>query len=457
MSRIETTRPTSFAWCALLASACLGRAVHLNDGLFHRPAFPWLALACLFAALPFALPARFRDRTTGERAFVAAAAVLLAASFASLFRSRLLSAITYDAIGPAPAYVRGLLLVAAAASLAVVVNFRPKTFFAVAVAAAAGVGVYALVATPRPHIDVWDFQQEGVAALFRGESPYAAKTPDLYGDVDLYGPGRVRDGRISIGFQYPPVVLLVDVVGKFVAGDYRFAQLAAWLSASVLLAAIGGRRARVAALTLLFWPRAFFLLEQGWPEPTQALLLAATALAAKRRPAALPWIAGLLLASRQYLVVAAPLLLFLADAPRSPRATLAFLLKAAAIGAAVTLPFLLWDPEAFAESLWVAQTDMPPRRDALSFLALIADGNGGVFPPTWIGFVVGVGAVSATFVRGPRRPALFGAALGASLLYFFAFNKFAFCNYYATVLAAFATIVARDDGPSSDGATTSLT
>ena len=124
----------------------------------------------------------------------------------------------------------------------------------------------------------------------------------------FYSPEAVSGGRVLFGYPYPPLSLLMVLPG-YALGDYRYAELAAIvLSACLIAYGRPSQRSRLGAALLLTTPRVFFVLEQGWTEPAAVLLVALTAFAMMRRPRATDWTAGLMLASKQYLVIAVPLL-----------------------------------------------------------------------------------------------------------------------------------------------------
>jgi hypothetical protein len=415
----------------------------LRDGLFAEPAFPWLGAACLAGVLPWLLGAKRREAVVSSRAVAGLALLAGAWQFVALFRHRIASQTAADAGVGTPPWGDAALGMAALAFVAVVLDRAPRRAFAVGLSAFAAVALWLLQATPSPHNDVWHFQQAGCAAFLEGTSPYAASIRDIYDNPAGYGPGLVQDGRVLIGFQYPPVIFWADLPFYALTGDYRYGQLAAWLvGATALFAAARDRFGRAVAFLLLFHPRAFFVLEFGWPEPVVVALLGAVAYAARSGSRLMPWLVGAFFASRQYLVIATPLALLLAPRTGGARALGGFLGRAALAGAALTLPLFALDPEAFAKCVWRVQAAMPPRPDALSFLALYAAHHDGVFPPYGIGFVAAGAVFLAALGRGRRDFAAFAGAVTGGFAVFFAFNKFAFCNYYTTVLAAAAAAAA---------------
>jgi hypothetical protein len=156
-------------------------------------------------------------------------------------------------------------------------------------------GAWMIRSSPRPHIDVFIFQQGGAQALLHGDNPYAVRYPDIYrdtrqGDRPVYGPGLSGDGKLAFGFPYPPLSLLLSTAGYVALGDHRYAQLIAMTLAGALIAYSRpgrgvSRVALLAAAGLLFTPRVFFVLGRGWTEPFVVLGLAGVVFVARRRGA----------------------------------------------------------------------------------------------------------------------------------------------------------------------------
>lgn len=310
-------------------------------------------------------------------------------------------------------------------------------------------GAYHLSKTPEPHIDVYVFQQESSAALLRGENPYAITFTNIYGPgAYVYGPGLTSEGKVNFGYPYPPLSLYMALPGYMVAGDHRYAQLAAiTLSAALLAYARPGILSMLAALLLLFTPRVFMIAELAWTEPFVVLLLCATVFCACRLPRATPYALGLLFASKQYMIFAAPLAVLLLDGSFSWRRYLIFMAKAVGVAAVVSLPLVLNNLPAFMHSAVTLQLKQPFRKDALSYAALLSWTRLEpiVVRMTFLAFVAAIGGIVAALKRCPRGPA--GFAMGMAIVYlgFLVFNKQAFCNYYFFVMAAMCCVVATCD------------
>ncbi|HET9450142.1 MAG TPA: hypothetical protein VFO83_04645, partial [Aggregicoccus sp.] len=209
-----------------------------------------------------------------------------------------------------------------------------------------------------------------------------------------------------------------------------------------------GRLGAAVAALYLFTPRGLFVLEQGWTEPLVVLGLAAVVFCACRLPRALPYALGLFLASKQYLVLALPLVLLLLAPPYGWRSAWGLLWRAGATGLAVSLPLVLWDVGAFWHSVAALQVHQPFRPDSLSYLAWWKS-LGHAAPGAGLAFLAVVPATLLALWRAPRSGA--GFALGAALVLgcFFAFNKQAFANYYYFVLGALCVAAAAAGEPHS--------
>jgi hypothetical protein len=303
-------------------------------------------------------------------------------------------------------------------------------------------GLWVLHASPRPAIDVFIFQQQSSDELLHGRNPYTLTFPNIYGHTQFYG-AEITDGRtLFFGFPYPPFSLFLATLGFIATGDYRSAQLFAFvLAAACLLAVRPDRLGALAAAALLFTPRGLFVLEQGWTEPFGVALLGLVLLAAVRAPRLL-WLAlGALFAWKQYTVVLLPLTVLLLPRPFAWRAWARLVVPAGLVTLALTLPLALWDVRAFWRSVVWLQTVQPFRADALSFpSALVAMGYS---PPAVVPtlLVLTCLAIALVLWRAPRTPQGFAAGVTLVLGVFFAFNKQSFCNYWFLVLGAAALAV----------------
>jgi hypothetical protein len=315
-----------------------------------------------------------------------------------------------------------------------------------------------LHASPSPRIDVVVVHREALDALWRGESPYRITFENIYGaGSGFYNPQSVAGDRVLFGYPYPPLSLLLALPGYLVTGDYRYSELAAWVASAAF---IGYARpailAKLAAALLLTQPRGFFVLEQGWTEPIAVLMLAVTIFSMSRKSAVAAWAGGLLIVTKQYLALAVPLLWRFAARKRP-----AFLLRAGIAAVAVTLPFVLWHPRAFVDSVLLLQTREPVRIDSLSYLSWAARHDLGLGGPGGGSFVWAIAAGSVALVAGAlltaNTPAGFALSLALSSFAAFAFGSKAFCNYYFFVVGALCTAIAIQDSTAGGKSPAALT
>lgn len=296
----------------------------------------------------------------------------------------------------------------------------------------------ALLRSAPTHIDVAMFLRDSSVAVLHGHNPYSMTFPNPYPRplADLfYGHGVVVDGRITYGFPYLPLSLLVAIPGQLL-GDVRYAQLIAMLVTAVILRRLASDRVgRAAAVLGVAAPAAIPMLAGAWTEPTIVALLACLVLALdRRRYAFVAVLLGLFLVSKQYVVVVIPILWLIRR-----WLTRRVIFIGVALALAVTLPFVLVDPAAFWKAIVKYQLIQPFRADSVSLLVSSVNTFG--WPPPWTYGVLPLlgGGLTAIILalRAPRTPAAFAAAIGLTLLVTILLSKQAFMNYYFLVAGAF--------------------
>ena len=421
-----------------VSAAALGQAVQVAQGNLHPRAIGWLTLALLGCVAAVLASRSRRLEALGSAPSLVLAGVAIAVQLIQLSTAPpgmyvqlasprgyipFFSGMVIAALLAGAGYSRSPGLGAARIPLLLTVHFL--------------LGVWMIRATPNPYIDVYFFQRDSLGALLRGVDPYAITFPNIYGDLPFYGPGVSVGGRLSFGFPYPPLSLLLALPGHLLTGDYRYSQLAAiTLSGALIAYSRPGALAAFAATLFLFTPRVLFVLEQGWTEPFVLLALTATVFAAIRAPRLVPFFFGLFLASKQYAFLACPALALLLPRPFQWKAYAVALGKSALVVAVITAPFFFWGIAPFVRSVVTLQFYQPFRSEALSYLVWFARGD--QYWPTWVAFVfAAVGAALAVW-RGAHSPTGFASAVALTLVGFFAFNKQAFCNYYFLVIGACA-------------------
>lgn len=430
----------------LFATYALGQAVQVSNGNLHPASIRWLAVTVVLALVGvFAAKKPVKLFTVwGEGVAFVVALAAIGLQLGDLLTR--LPGIYMRLAGPqalVPFYIGLALATAVGASGLAKKPVLGRWTVVVLALVFLFLGRWMLQASPSPIIDVFVFQRDGAAALLHGQNPYALRYPDIYGNSPFYGEGLSVGGVLQFGYPYPPLSLLMVVPAHALAGDYRWAQLLAMAVSAVFIAwTKPGRWGNAAAALFLFTPRSLFVLEQGWTEPLVVLLLTGTVFTATRFPKAAPWVTGLFLVVKQYLVFLVPLAWFLLPVEaRTKTGWRRWAAKAVGLGAAVSLPLALWNVKEFWHDVVALQTYQPFRVEALSFLAWYNQSFGSK-PPVGLAFLAAIAMVALAFWKLPRTPAGFAAASAVVLLCFFAFNKQAFCNYYYLVIGALALAAA---------------
>lgn len=307
---------------------------------------------------------------------------------------------------------------------------------------------WVFIISPSPHIDVFVAHKQAAEFLASGRNPYGATIPNIYGHTDFFGPGMVENGRVALGYPYPPVSLLLVTAGNILFHEPRAFHALLLAAAAIALYKIRpSREAALASLLLLFQSTTHFVLEQSWTEVVTVgfLFLLLYSIANKMKGATIVWLA-LFVSAKQYNFLMLPFLYPLLQEFFRPRDYL----KSVAIAAVVSLPFVLVDVPAFFRDVLFFQLNQPFRQDALSVSALVFRKTGFMLSPL-VGFVLFLSVAIALQKLRPQR-GLSGqlAAAAFSLLFFFLFNKQAFCNYYFLISSIVIGSVALVDFPNSN-------
>jgi hypothetical protein len=447
-------RAVSRPWLAVAAIG-LSLTLHLSDGFYHQPTLPWLGLALVAAVLGVAgvrwpWGAAADDDPALTRGLLVAGVLVSALALVNKPLARYMA-------DPRP-WAHPDFLAAVAVGAMVTVSAKGSTGSAawrraaVAVLLAVGVwiGVWVVRQSPNPHIDVIPVHEQALHSLARGESPYAVTFDDIYrANESFYAEGMREGRRVLFGFPYPPLSLLMAWPGHAALGDLRYSEVLALVLAAGLIAALGSEGVLCAG-ALLLAPRVVFHLEQGWTEPFPIVLLALTVWVALRRPA-IAWLPlGLLMGSKQHMVlglVFAPMLM-----RDTNRRVVIFMAKAVGVAALVTLPFALLDLDAFVRSAVLLQFREPFRLDSLSFTrellqwGIPLDKQGALA----LSLSAGVVGIGLSWWRAPRTPAGFAASLALTLFLLTAFGKKAFLNYYFLVVAFLLVAIAASSRQARD-------
>ena len=422
----------------------------------------WLAVA---AALLLAVGASSTDPTPST---LLALLALIASGVATLgpgrsifaqLRKRSVMTILSVGIGlevvvgiaaPAVLDLRFVLLFIAAGAIGLYALFasgaRQRTAFVSVVAIQFALMTWMFTAVPLRDMDVHLFQQEAEAALLRGTNPYGITFENIYGfGSPLYADEVQVGDRLTFGFPYPPLTLLLALPGYILLDDVRYAALVAVsLTALVLGFMRSGPMATGASVMLLLSPLTARVLHNAWTEPFVVLWLAGTVMLAVRKSRLTPVALGLLIASKQYVPLLLPLAVGLLAEVRK-RAGWGSMVGVA-IGTAVltAIPFFIWGPGDFIFSTVMFQVLQPFREDGATIAALLYRA-GLPMPPTWLGFLVAAMVLAVVLMRTPRTPTGFSMAAATVLLAFFLFSKHAFMNYYFVAMVALLAAVAATE------------
>jgi hypothetical protein len=246
----------------------------------------------------------------------------------------------------------------------------------------------------------------------------------------------VIDGRVKVGFQYPPSTLIWILPG-YLLGDVRYSYiLAIILSAFFTFLICPNARGLWIVAALLFSPTTILVEYLCWTEPLVLMALSIGIYAAIRKRWWLPITLGLFLSTKQYNFLALPLLALLLH-PFTWRGYCKLALKSTGIAVATVLPFALWNFSGLWQDLVLFHLKQPFRQDAVS-LAVPFPWMLKVGPVLLLAFIVWV------LLKAKASPVTFVASYGVSLLLFVATNKQAFTNYYFLIgyvfLLAAATV-----------------
>jgi hypothetical protein len=288
--------------------------------------------------------------------------------------------------------------------------------------------------------DIYHAHRAAGAALIEGENPYTDAVRFFDGS-----PYRAED-RVIEGYPYPPVVLSTyGLAGAFT--DPRLVSALAWIG---FIGWLGWRGARfehgsevalgvfLVLATLPIWSMVWYA---AWTEPLSIVLIALAAVSWRRRVVVASFLLGLALASKQYLVFLAPLVIFHRDE---------MWLKRLAIGGgtalATVLPFLLLDAGGLVASTIGNLAEIGFRPDTQSIPGLLGAFGIEFNLPVWAWLFIGV-LIGALVGITARSASLFAGRAGLTLGLVFIVGL-AFANYWVLVAGLFsiaAVLDAHDD------------
>jgi hypothetical protein len=293
-------------------------------------------------------------------------------------------------------------------------------------------GIDTFYSSFQPYIDVWAIQMQAAAALLDGRNPFTSVAA-----LDT-GPGTLTQG---VPFVYPPTQIYVTALAWRFLGDVRYTMLAAVLIVGLAMRfmARGTNLPSLAkdapALFLVYSPKLFFVLALGLAcaqsgRSTLAAVAFGVASSSKQTMFWLPPLAGFCLGFRpaQWIVM-----------------VLAAILP--------PLPFAIWDFKALKHANFDVLNGLPDRVDSLTINNWVHT-NLQFDIPGSVGFALAalVVALACWRLRGVTQCAV---AIATTYYAFFAFNRWAFANYYF-LIAGLAALAAAASNSTMRSITTAL-
>lgn len=427
------------AAAALLASFLFGWAITPSRGAYSDPAITMVLLGTLVLAFAYVTDFGKRHDLVASKAL---APLLWAAAIAMAFTGWndgeiIIYPIKHFTTGR---LAQGWLMIALLGYFPSLLKWQEPRFlrtirfvFVALCIAMAGKDTYDT--SPTPRIDVWTVQQQGAAALWNGQNPFQAVHA---GDT---GPRSAND----VPYVYPPMQLYVTAPAWKLVGDTRYAILTALILLGFSLRALTGRfggRDQPAIIedapALFIWctPKLFFILEQAWVDPVQIFWCSVLLLvAAMKRPWATAVAVGLVIGAKQTMFVYAGLV----------GLGLRFSLKqwavAGSVALATFLPWMIWDFAAWKHSNFDFLNALPVRPDALTFITWVRR-KYAIEIPYAIAFPGAFLVAGLAAWKGRRTLGAIATAGVASTTILFVVNKWAFANYYFTLMALCAVAAA---------------
>ncbi len=414
-----------------------GMAVVPTRGAYSDPAVTWVILGLIVVGVLFWSTFKTRDPALPVRFIGPAVWVGLCAL--SGYAAWLPNVLLYPAEdwGPGQLTMWGICFLVVTYGFSLLHpesrSVRNARFAAIA-ALVALMGVLVITISPAPIIDVWTVQQEGAAVFLDGRNPFQ--------DVHLVdtGPRTATD----VPYVYPPLHLYVSSVAWALTHDVRYGAVLALILLGFATRALAVKVIREQkfpailedAPALLIWcsPMLAFIIEQGWIDPLQ-LCWCSAVLLAWDRPWLLAVLAGFLLGAKQ------TMLLMVLPVGLALRLSWKQWLLIGVLAVLPLVPWLVWDFRAYKHANFDFLNALPSRDDALTVVVWAAQRLHLTIPPA-IAFPSAALIIVAAGWRG-RQP-LQNATITVltAMTLFFTFNKWAFANYYFTLLSLAALAAA---------------
>lgn len=280
------------------------------------------------------------------------------------------------------------------------------------------IGVLWLPGATPPAVDMLNLHESAAEVMLDGRNPYT----DAYSvDTNPFAP----EGAEYNGYTYPPMTLISYAGSHILFGDSRWASVFAIAALVVLITRpwrqVGRDQAgALIALALLVvvqpWLGTIFWF--GWTDPIALPLMLAGSLLWRRHPMLSAVLFGLAFGTRQYLILAIPVLLAFNDSYRWKRT-----LTAGGVAALTLLPGVVLDPIAFWEATVQKGFTAPIRLDTSGLAGI------GLALPFWMVVAVSLG-VAIWMARRGGDASRFLLALGGTCAVGFLIGFQAFMDYW---------------------------
>jgi hypothetical protein len=295
------------------------------------------------------------------------------------------------------------------------------------------IGFIRIVAFEPPVIDVLDLHISAAEVLLDGGNPYTEATA-----LDT-GPN-AGEGAVWVGYPYPPLTMIAYSGSFLLFGDSRWATVIAMAIVVVLLVRPWVRLSRVQAgalvalgLALVAQPVLGHVIRSAWTDALALPFLVGVGLLWRKNPLMAAVLLGLAFGTKQYFILALPLLLVWGDDYRWKRFWIA-----GGVAALSIVPAFVIGPGGAWDALVVAHLDTALRLDSIGVAGIGWD------TPLWrlLAATVGV-ALWMGWAGGPASRFMLG--LAATLAIAFLLGSQAFLNYWFFIGAVAVVAVASDD------------
>lgn len=295
-----------------------------------------------------------------------------------------------------------------------------------------------IFSSPNPAIDVFDYLKKGAYAFMQGANPYSEVYTKFYAS-QVYA--KFYADIEPNFYQYLPATLYFTLPSVLLFTDPRFTFVISEIGTAILLFKIlkKSKQRYVYPLLILANPVSLYMIEESYTEPLLIFLLTLFALLViKRKIGKASLVFGLLLGTKQYMVLVIPLFIkFFKELKQKVLFTLISLIVLVVLIA----PFYFWSPNDFLHDTVFLQHLFPPRYEGLTLFSLIYN-FWGIEYNFYLSLILW-GIPFIILLRNKKTDLGSQLILSSVVLFmFFFFNKWAFLNYYYLVSQCFLLGVA---------------